>query len=263
MKSQHFDPMDSILVIGFFQAFKMACATNRRHKGVATWLETFFMRQSRHCPYSPPFPEWEVIARMHQRGNAEIVQPGSSNIIAEADHEIVRFPEPKNMSPLQYAEALWMKNVWGPQVYDEYVLKETFVEGLPSYIRHSMRSYCRKNKHAALQKFVHEVIFLTKLQNSAHRRDLTNIYCTLPNGNKLTPGQQQNREQGKVKVMESSSGGSRANTQTGASQDVAVVNTRSSRYTPATPQQSTPKPRTKQGMAACAHCSRTKRQVLR
>lgn len=65
----------------------------------------------------------------------------TGDIIAEAYAEIVRITQATNMSPLQYAEALWMSTLWCAQVYDDYFLEETFVGGLPSSTRHSMRSY--------------------------------------------------------------------------------------------------------------------------
>lgn len=55
-------------------------------------------------------------------------------IIAEAYTEIERFTESTNVSSLQDADALWMKTIWGQQVHDEYVLKRTWLEGLPSSI---------------------------------------------------------------------------------------------------------------------------------
>lgn len=44
----------------------------------------------------------------------------------------------KFISPLNFADILWMKTMRWQQMYDEYVLKGMFVEGLPFSITRSI-----------------------------------------------------------------------------------------------------------------------------
>lgn len=55
-------------------------------------------------------------------------------IVEKADTEIVRFTQLTSKSPLKHADVLWMKKLGWSQVYDEYVMNETFQEGIPDSI---------------------------------------------------------------------------------------------------------------------------------
>lgn len=50
-KSQLFDPMDTISVMGFLHAFNMDCDTNQVHEGAAMWLDPLlYEKDSSPCP---------------------------------------------------------------------------------------------------------------------------------------------------------------------------------------------------------------------
>lgn len=53
------------------------------------------------------------------------------NITSNASTEVQCFIQKTNTSPLYCADALWMKALCWSQVYDEYGLKGSFMEGLP------------------------------------------------------------------------------------------------------------------------------------
>lgn len=54
----------------------------------------------------------------------------TDDIIAEVDAEIFRFTQFKNMLLISYPDVLWIKALCYPQVYDEYLLNGTIMEGL-------------------------------------------------------------------------------------------------------------------------------------
>lgn len=111
--------------------------------------------------------------------NTLLQTSATADIIAEADTSIVRFTQLQYVSPLRYANALWMKILRCPQVYDDSVLKEMFVEGLPLWIGHSMSSFRSSNTHDALQKLAYEAESLTKLQEAAQGVDTSNGYSSI------------------------------------------------------------------------------------
>lgn len=60
-------------------------------------------------------------------------------------------------------EAAFLKSV------REYVLEGTFVEGISSSIRHSMRSFQSSKMYAALQKLPYKSKYLKKTQQEARK----------------------------------------------------------------------------------------------
>lgn len=49
--------------------------------------------------------------------------------IAETKSDITRFPQLSNMTRFQYAEELMAKTLWFGDMYVNYALNETFIEG--------------------------------------------------------------------------------------------------------------------------------------
>lgn len=74
------------------------------------------------------------------------------------DMEIIFFTEPANMSPLQHADALLMRALLDPQVYDENVLERTFLEGLPASITDSISPFRSNCKPEALQELAYQAM---------------------------------------------------------------------------------------------------------
>lgn len=64
----------------------------------------------------------------------------TDDVIAEANEDILRFTQLPNATPLQFHDAIWMKTLRVPHVYDEYMLKQTVIERLPTLIIHSMHA---------------------------------------------------------------------------------------------------------------------------
>lgn len=58
--------------------------------------------------------------------------------IAEMDAEILQFAQPMQT---EYAEPLWRKKLHCNLVYDAFVLRGIYIEGLHSSIRHRMLLY--------------------------------------------------------------------------------------------------------------------------
>lgn len=66
---------------------------------------------------------------------------GTDEVIAKSECDIMRFAQPSNMTPSPYAEKLVTKTLQSGDLYEEYVLNETFLKGLDASIRNSMREY--------------------------------------------------------------------------------------------------------------------------
>lgn len=65
----------------------------------------------------------------------------TDDVIAKVEDEALYFTQPSNMTPKEYAEALWIKELRCHHDYDEYVVKGILIKGLHGSLRHSMRSY--------------------------------------------------------------------------------------------------------------------------
>lgn len=110
------------------------------------------------------------------------------NITTEVDTKVVRFTQLTDMSPLQYADTFLMKTLCCPQVFDEYILKETFTECAKFSIRCCRRSFWINNKHAALRKLAYDSPSLTKLQEAAREVAKSSSYrscLTIINGHQV------------------------------------------------------------------------------
>lgn len=88
----------------------------------------------------------------------------NDDIIAETNCNIQCPVKPWTMLQLECVNEPWLKTLGCPHVYDEYVLKETFVEGLPQPIRQSMLPYCTSQRTAPLHKVVYKTTPLTKME---------------------------------------------------------------------------------------------------
>lgn len=64
-----------------------------------------------------------------------------NNVIAETDSDKVWFTQPSNKWHTEFADALWNKELRCDHVYDEYILKGDYIEGLLEYIVLSIRSF--------------------------------------------------------------------------------------------------------------------------
>lgn len=84
--------------------------------------------------------------------------------IAEIDAEILRSTHPSNMTSTEYTEALWKKALPCHCVYDEYMLKGMFIEGLIWSIRRTMWSYWSSEKDASIHDLARHLVSLTNLQ---------------------------------------------------------------------------------------------------
>lgn len=83
----------------------------------------------------------------------------------------IYFTLPASMTSFQLPNAVWIKPLRLPRVYDEYVLKTASGEGLPTSIRHSKHTFQSSHEGALLQKLVYEVTFQPALQAAVTRLD--------------------------------------------------------------------------------------------
>lgn len=127
------------------------------------------------------------------------------------------------MSSLQHVNVLWIKTLVCPEVLDEYLLKITFVECLPSKTGHSMRSFWRSNKHAALKKLANKAKSLKKLQEASRGVDTSNRYWS-PNSNKSTTSSQKNWRWGNINAISSSDNERQTKSQSDIGGEIAIAN---------------------------------------
>lgn len=66
-----------------------------------------------------------------------------------------------------------------PQVYNGHLLKGTFLEGLPCWIRHRIGSFWSKNKQAILQKLACEATFLPIFKRQLEQWIYQTVFCPL------------------------------------------------------------------------------------
>lgn len=90
----------------------------------------------------------------------------TDHIAPEACTKTVHLTQLTNMSPLQNIDALWMKTMHSVQMHVEYVLEKTLVEGLPSFIRHTILSFSGK-KPAEQKELQYGASSLTMPQQAA------------------------------------------------------------------------------------------------
>lgn len=58
----------------------------------------------------------------------------TDDVIAEMDPKILRVTQPSDMTQKECVEALWNKQLHFDLIYDEYVLKGIFIDGLHGLI---------------------------------------------------------------------------------------------------------------------------------
>lgn len=88
----------------------------------------------------------------------------TDDVIPEMDADMMRITQASNKKPAEYAEALWNKVLRGDRDYDEYVLQDIFIEGLPESVYHGTRSYYGPKKSKTIQDLAHQATSMTKLQ---------------------------------------------------------------------------------------------------
>lgn len=74
----------------------------------------------------------------------------SYDVISAMDAEVLDFTTPSYMPPMEYLEAIWNETLRCSCVYDEYVLKKVFIEGLHVLMRHGISSYRSSKKNATV-----------------------------------------------------------------------------------------------------------------
>lgn len=111
MKSELFEIMDQISIIGFIHAFKTAGDNNRVQEGAPMWLVILFIKKTpaealagrlslKHRSSHGSVPEVMLTSYVQVKSHLSDTD-ATYDIIAVTDIEIVRFTQPKNMLRLQ------------------------------------------------------------------------------------------------------------------------------------------------------------------
>lgn len=78
---------------------------------------------------------------------------------------ITHSTQPSNTT-LQFANELWVQTVLVPHVFNEYVLKGTFIEEFTTLILQTTAAFRSTHKGASLQKLLYEANYLRTLQEA-------------------------------------------------------------------------------------------------
>lgn len=100
----------------------------------------------------------------------------TDDIISETDSKIAHFVKQSNMLLLEFANAIWLKVLWCPHVYNSYVCNVIFVKGLLQSISHNMRAYWSSYRTSYSQKLANHATSLTKLQAAARPGERPAVY---------------------------------------------------------------------------------------
>lgn len=186
MDSQLFGPWTRYQILDSCTPLRWPRDSNKANKGAIMRLPPFIIRRTAAAALKERFSlkdrllngslKEDMLTSHVPFVNTLMGTYETDDIIAKADREIVSFTQPTNFSPLQCANALWMKTLCCPQEYEEYVLKETFMDGSLPLIRHGMHSFCSNNMYAALQKLAFKATSLTKVQKAVLGADALNSY---------------------------------------------------------------------------------------
>lgn len=96
----------------------------------------------------------------------------TDEVIAETEADTMRSTQRWYWLPAKYGEALWWnKALQCDRVYFEYVLKDTFIDGLPESTRHSIHSYWGSKMSTTVYGLARHTTSLEKLRRGWHNKD--------------------------------------------------------------------------------------------
>lgn len=161
MKSQTFDTVELISMLGFLNYFKLACHTSGMHEGSVMCLLHLFIKKSTGA-FLNGCTGLKPRKKRHQDGGittyCEVVNyllstKAIDDFIAKAVAEMTTSRQPLNMNSMEYSQFLWRKRLTRGSVYDDSGLKGTFIEAVHGSIRHSMPANWGSHKTSTLQEF--------------------------------------------------------------------------------------------------------------
>lgn len=164
MKPHTYNPFVHISIVRFLKNVRIAWNTNGVHEDAAMWLLHFFMAKTVSAV---------LIVRLSDDGKSEkhshfdsgetryfttyppvdyflLKKNATDEVITKTESDTTPFVQLSHMTPFQYAEELVTKTLCYGELYQEYALKEIFIEGLDASIRHRMREYWRNKNDTNL-----------------------------------------------------------------------------------------------------------------
>lgn len=129
MKISFIDRSDLISIISFLSSFKLACSKNRIHGGEAMWIFYFFLEKEAAAAL-----RWKITFKSKSSHKPQKEETLTANWriwnyllktffidewVAKADAEIMKFNQPLNKTPIEYANLLWAKMLGFDRVYGE------------------------------------------------------------------------------------------------------------------------------------------------
>lgn len=100
----------------------------------------------------------------------------TDNVIIEKDSEITRYVKPTTMLPLEFGNALWLKTLRCPQVYNKHVLRGMFLEEQRQSDLQFMQSNCSSHGTELVQKLAYHSTSGKQLQAAAHPLEQPQVY---------------------------------------------------------------------------------------
>lgn len=164
MKPDAFNVFDPISIIRVLKNVELTCRNNRVHEGASVWLALFFMNNTAfaelHARHSPKRANKKLIRLTNVRtrtftASLQVVvflskECVTKESLAETELKIMRFAQPSDMTPFQYAKKLVTNTLPCKDEYEKYTLDEITIKGLDVSIHHSMRETWRAKQKVNL-----------------------------------------------------------------------------------------------------------------
>lgn len=112
------------------------------------------------------------------------------DVITETGADMMNFTQTMSKLRKEYAEAHENRGLRYERVYDVYILKEIFIEGLPESIRQSMRSYWGSKIRARVHELARHATSFTILQHGLRNTPAASKHDNMDNrrGNQKREG---------------------------------------------------------------------------
>lgn len=155
VKSKIFKSVDHISFTSFLSAFKLDCDTNGGHARDDLWLLQFLWSAPRPLHSTPALQYKLRRINFRKKGtttsywetvNTLLKIYDTNDPITETDGDMVHFTQPSSQSPAEYAGDVWDRVLRCHRVYDKYLLKGIFLEGLSESIQHTCISIGDQNR---------------------------------------------------------------------------------------------------------------------
>lgn len=91
---------------------------------------------------------------------------------------ILRYTQPASMTPMQFADDLYAKSCKVANTYEEATLNDVFIEGVGSFICHSLREFWDTHQHADVIDIAFKAQALVAIQKGSLKAASSDNHAT-------------------------------------------------------------------------------------